>query len=311
MKRLITSAAGAVLALPVLVMAAPAFADSPGQLTTGANTFVVKNITQNGAYANSASAACNEQVQYSVRLHNAAYGGLTKVVVKVNLANGQMTAVPAEGASQGTNGTATVTVPSNGTLSYVTGSTVLYSAAGTAIKTLPDGVTAAGVNAGDIAGSTTEFVNFKAKVNCPTPPAPSYKCEALKVTQVSRTKFTFTATASAANGATISKYTFDFGDGVKVDSTTNTVTHEYAKDGSYEVSVTVSVMVNGSIVQSTSKECKAGVTVKPETPVTPTPTPTPTQPLPDTGAGDVLSVFAGVSAAGAATHYAVRRRLNK
>lgn len=62
---------------------------------------------------------------------------------------------------------------------------------------------------------------------------------------------------------------------------------------------------------------RAHVTV-PKTPVTPTPTPTPTpvtptvvtttKALPNTGAGDVLGLFTGASAAGTAVHYAVSRR---
>jgi hypothetical protein len=148
----------------------PVLADSPGQLTGGSNVFLVKNITKNGTYASTASATCNEELQYSARLHNAAYGGLTNVQVKVNLANGTLTAVPAEGASAGTTGNVSVNITSGGSLAYENGTTILYDVNGTAIKTLSDTITASGVNVGNINGSTTEFVNFKAKVSCPTPP---------------------------------------------------------------------------------------------------------------------------------------------
>ena len=129
--------AAALAVVPVLAISGSALADSPGQLTGGSNAFMVKNLTQNGAYANSISAACNEEVQYSVRLHNAAYGGLTNIVVKANIMSGQMTAVPAEGASYGTTGTATVSLPSSGSIAYESGSTVLHDVNGNVIKTMP------------------------------------------------------------------------------------------------------------------------------------------------------------------------------
>jgi hypothetical protein len=235
MSQLLKISVAAIVAVPVLAFAGIAKADSPGQLTGGDNVLQVKNVTKSGSYASSASAACNEEVRYSVRLHNAAYGGLTNVQVKADLA-GSVTAVPAEGASAGTTGKATVTVAS-GNLVYENGSAVLYDANGKVLKNLPDTITTSGVNVGNISGSTTEFVNFQAKVNCPAPtPTP------------------------------------------------------------------------------TPKPTPA--------PTTPTPTPAPTTPapaaakapeaLPNTGAGDVLGAFAGVSAAGTAAHMAVRRfRRNK
>ncbi|HEX5394948.1 MAG TPA: hypothetical protein VFW52_01180, partial [Candidatus Saccharimonadales bacterium] len=159
--------AAVLAALPVMAIASPVLADSPGQLTGGSNTYLVKNLTQNGSYANTVSAACNEDLQYSIRLHNAAFGGLTNVQVSANLVSGKMTATPAEGASQGTTGSVSVSLPNNGSLAYQSGSTVLYDSNGSVIKNLSDGITTAGVNVGDIAGSTTRFVNFKAKVACP------------------------------------------------------------------------------------------------------------------------------------------------
>jgi hypothetical protein len=172
MSKLLKVSAAALLVVPVLAIASTVKADSPGQLGGGADVYKVKNVTKNGSYANSANAACNEKVRYSVRLHNAAFGGLTNVVVKANLADGSMTAVPAEGASAGTSGNVTVTVAS-GSLAYENGSAKLYDANGTLIKNLSDTVTTSGVNVGNINGSTTEFVNFEAKVNCPTTPTPT------------------------------------------------------------------------------------------------------------------------------------------
>jgi hypothetical protein len=157
----------------VALSLSPVLADSPGQLTGGAQVFQVKNLTQKTDYASSANAACNDELQYSIMLHNAAFGGLTNVQVKVDLATGKVTATPAEGASAGTSGSVTVNLTSGGSLVYENGTTTLYNSKGEVVKTLPDTITQSGVNIGNINGSTTEFVNFKAKVNCPTPTPPS------------------------------------------------------------------------------------------------------------------------------------------
>jgi len=159
-----------LVAVPLLAIPVSAIADSPGQLTGGSNVIVVKDLTQNGSYASSVTAACNDELQYSIRLHNAAYGGLTNVEVQVNLANSSVTAIPAEGASAGTSGNVSVNLPSGGSLGYENGSTVLYNQNDAVIEDLPDTITSSGINIGNIDGSTTEFVNFKAKVSCPTTP---------------------------------------------------------------------------------------------------------------------------------------------
>jgi hypothetical protein len=147
----------------------PVLADSPGQLGGGADVYKVKDLTKSGSYSNAVTAACGDELQYSIRLHNAAFGGLTNIEVTADLAAGSFTAVPAEGASAGTSGSVSVTVPSGANLAYEAGSTTLFDANGNVIKTLPDTITS-GVNVGNLNGSTTEFVNFKAKVNCPTTP---------------------------------------------------------------------------------------------------------------------------------------------
>lgn len=308
--------ATALAVVPVLAITGTAFAESPGQLTGGSNTFLVKNLTQKGVYANSITAACSEQVQYSIRLHNAAFGGLTNVQVSANIMSGKMTAVPAEGASQGTTGNATVSMPSNGSIAYESGSTVLYDVNGNVIRTLPDGITTQGVNVGNIKGSTTEFVNFKAKVACPPvtpPPAPvsKFECKALDVNQIDRTRFDFTARASAEN-AVIQSYTFTVKNsaGATVDTktvNTSATSAVYNFNQSTPSTYTISVVVKTD--KGNTQEvavCSKQITVK-EQPTTPVVQGKTTEELPNTGAGSLLSLFAGASAAGAAGHYALRR----
>lgn len=95
-------------------------------------------------------------------------------------------------------------------------------------------------------------------------PMPDYSCKSLTAVVVDRTTRKFTTTAVAKNGATVTSYQYSFGDGktktVNSSSTTNTVSHTYAKEGTYTVSAKVSFKV-GSVVKS--KTCTTKVTVTP------------------------------------------------
>lgn len=177
MKKLAILAA-ALAVVPSLAMTAPVFADSPGSLASGPDLYQVKNVTKNTAYGSSATASCGDVVKYSIKLANSEFGLLTNVTVKAPL-NGTMTASATNAANQATSvsGSVNVSVP-QGTLAYVAGSTVNLNVNGGAIKTLPDGITAGGVNKGDLVGSTREFVQFQAKVTCDTPTPETIKvCE--------------------------------------------------------------------------------------------------------------------------------------
>jgi fimbrial isopeptide formation D2 family protein len=104
----------------------------------------------------------------------------------------------------------------------------------------------------------------------PPPPAPpASACTNLVITPISRTRFNFTATASASNGATIASYTYTIKDstGAVIQTKnqlstdkTNTISHDFTKDGSYTVTVTV----NTSIGAKTGSECQKALTVTPE-----------------------------------------------
>lgn len=177
MSKLSKVAAG-LAAVPMLAFAAPAIADSPGQLEGGAIVYQVKNATQNGSYGSAATAtACNDELKYSVRLHNTEFGKITSITVKATLpatspsaSNMTASGTNSAGATVSTNGTVTVTMGANQSLAYEAGSTQLFDGNAQLISNLPDGITNNGVNAGDLNGSTTEFVTFKAKVSCPTTP---------------------------------------------------------------------------------------------------------------------------------------------
>lgn len=171
MKKFVIAAAFTVAS--VLGFVAPVFAASPGQLSNNATNYEVRNVTQNGAYGQTASATCNDTLKYSVLLANSDYGQLKNLTVNANLGTGAITASATDAAGGTTSVSGKVTVSLNqGSLVYVPGSTVRVSSDGATRTPLADGITAGGVNAGDLAGSTQIFVQFQAKVNCPTPPAP-------------------------------------------------------------------------------------------------------------------------------------------
>ncbi len=168
----------AIAAIPAL-FAAPVFADSPGQLSNGASNYKVRNVTQNGEYSQKVAAVCGDTVKYSVTLANSDFGLLKDLTVKANLGSGAISAsaINAEGKTTSVSGNVTVTL-AKGTLQYVSGSTVRIASDGSNSKSLPDGVANGGVNVGELNGSTQIFVQFQAKVDCPTTPPKKIKvCE--------------------------------------------------------------------------------------------------------------------------------------
>jgi len=113
---------------------------------------------------------------------------------------------------------------------------------------------------------TKEVADAKCQVKVTVEEEPVYTCDDLAFERIenSRTKFTFTGTASADHGATITGYTFDFGDGTtaEVADATN-VPHEYTAPGEYTVKMTAKVLVNGQNTTVTGENCEVKVTVTP------------------------------------------------
>lgn len=318
----LTKLAATAAFVPVVAVSGSAFAGSPGQLA-GGDTYQVKNLTQKGAYANSISAACNDEIQYSMMLSNTQFGALNNVTLKASLPSngGTSTAVATTdlGGNSGNTDTASVSLPAGATQTLENGTTVLYGDHGNALQTLPDTITS-GVNIGTLNGSTTEFVNFKAKVNCPTPAAPVYSCDAFGIVAgdnrtVSVSNFKTTAT----NGATFSNATINWGDNSNALTTASVVgqNHTYAQDGTYTIVATANFDVNGQSKSATSAACEQQVTFKANQPPIVTPPSTPATPaaptqLVNTGAGNVVGLFAAATAAGAAAYrFVVSRRLSR
>ena len=100
-----------------------------------------------------------------------------------------------------------------------------------------------------------------------TPPAPKpkpvYTCDSLVADKISRNEYRFTTKATAKNGAEIVDYTYNFGDGTTQKGGA-TISHTYAKAGTYTTTVTVNVKVDGKAKTATGTKCKVSVTVEKE-----------------------------------------------
>ena len=94
------------------------------------------------------------------------------------------------------------------------------------------------------------------------PPAPVYSCDKLTATKISRTQYEFTTAATAKNGAVIKSYSYNFGDGTTKPGG-STISHTYAKAGTYTTRATVTLSVNDKTVAVTNN-CVYSVTVAPE-----------------------------------------------
>lgn len=168
----------AALMVSVVGFVGPALADSPGQID-GGDIYRVKNVTKNTPLADTATANACEELQYKVRLHNSGFGVAPNIVASATLPStagttnvSKMTINYDGSVTTSVADTATVNLTSAQSISYESGTTQLLDKDNNLVKSLPDGVTATGVNVGDLNGSTVEFVQFQAKVNCPTPPKP-------------------------------------------------------------------------------------------------------------------------------------------
>ena len=125
---------------------------------------------------------------------------------------------------------------------------------------------------------------------------PVYSCNLLTVTKGDNRTINASVAYTATNGATLKTVTYNFGDNSTPLTTDKTTTsYQYKADGTYAVTATLTFSVNGADVTGvTSNTCAQSVSfTTPSTPVTP-----PTA-LPNTGAGNVIGIFAGSVVAGA------------
>src|SRR5690606_107752 len=93
---------------------------------------------------------------------------------------------------------------------------------------------------------------------------PVYECKSLTSDKISRTRYEFTASAIAENGAEVVGYTFNFGDGSTETTTNRVIEHEYAQPGTYTTTVTVNFLVDGKNETRSGAHCKVTVKVEEE-----------------------------------------------
>lgn len=211
-------------------------------------------------------------------------------------------------------------------LQYVAGSTKLKNSNGT--KNVADGVTTTGIVVGNYLPGGAAYVLFEVKVpsanllacgvttftnvgvakpegmnefyntavttvNKECANVPTYSCDLLKVDKTTgRSVKVADFKTSQTNGASFKNVVINWGDNTAPLTTNSAVgqTHTYSADGTYNIVATATFTVNGQDVTAVSEACKATVAFGAVTT------------LPNAGAGDVIGIFAAVTAAGALAH---------
>ncbi len=95
---------------------------------------------------------------------------------------------------------------------------------------------------------------------------PVYTCDSLTASATKITlgqPITLTTAATARDGATINTYVYTFGDG-ETATGGSTISHTYAKEGTYTATVVVKVDVDGKTVNAPGNNCKVTIEVAPE-----------------------------------------------
>lgn len=171
-------AAVAAFAVPAIVLGStPVMAAEAGQIE-GGDIYRVKNVTKNAAFTDPANATCGETVQFRVRIHNPGPDALTGVTASATLDttegvshSSKMTISAANANPQSTSDTAGVNTDKATKVAYIAGSTQLLDASGAVMQNLSDGIVGSSVAIPNGVGVSTEqkrFVQFSAKVDCPT-----------------------------------------------------------------------------------------------------------------------------------------------
>jgi hypothetical protein len=136
-----------------------------------------------------------------------------------------------------------------------------------------------------------------------TPETPKYTCDLLDLNKLDGREIEAKVAYTAENGAKLKTVTYDFGDGSTPLTTDKTsAKYTYAKDGDYNVTANLVFSVDGKDKTVSSETCAKPVSfTTPKTPETPG-TPVAPSELPNTGAGNIIALFAAASVAGAVAY---------
>lgn len=299
--------------------------------TWGDERYLVKARDVNAGsntYTTSMNVTDNQELLVTVYFHNNAAANLNLIArntkVKVELPSGTAASKEIKAFISADNATpqtvfSTMDLNSSSpyTLEYISGSAQLKTNKVT--TALSDAIVQGGVLVGtngpdgNVPGCAefSGYASFRVKVKTEKPqPQPKFACEALDVTKVSRTRFDFTAKASATN-ATVQSYVFTTKDanGNVVDTqtvTTNALSANYTLNRDVVGTYTTSVVVKTDKGDASGAQCTKQVTVEAAPVVSGAVTPAPEK-LPETGAGIMAGIFAGASALAGAGHYIFRR----
>ncbi|HET7629881.1 MAG TPA: hypothetical protein VFK03_00740, partial [Candidatus Saccharimonadales bacterium] len=299
--------------------------------TWGDERYLVKARDVNAGsntYSTNMSVTDNQELLVAVYFHNNAASNLNLVAkntkVAVNLPSGTSTSKEIRATISADNATplsvfSTMDLNSSEpfALQYIAGSAQLKTNYVT--TSLSDSI----VNGGTLVGTSgadgkvngcgqfSGYATFRVKVKTEKKPpvTPEFACKALDVDKVSRTRFDFTAHASASN-ATVQSYVFTAkdADGNVVDTetvTTSALSAGYTLNQDKPGTYTVSVVVKTDKGDAPVDHCVKQVTVEEEE--TPPAVKGESKELPNTGAGAVVGLFAGVSVLATAGHFAFRR----
>lgn len=337
---LVTLMALAYIALPIAKAATLSSME-------GGDIYRARNLTTGTSFVDPVNADKCQELQYRVRLHNPGPDEvLNNVTVQASIPQNATTSNVSTVIVRTSNGnpatvsdTATVNMPAAYKISYVPGSSQLLDASGNFIRSIADVTSGSGVDIGSVGISINErrFVQFNAKVECPTPPQPEKKfaCTALNATFIDRTRYKLTAVASVQN-VTVQSYVFNVrkDNGAEVDTktvTTNATTADYEFNQSEPGTYLVSVVIKTDAGDTDPGACVKQITVPkegtpPPPPVTPPTNPpvTPGSPsspsyggggggvsaLPAAGPTSVVGIFTGVTVISSLAYYVISRKLS-
>ncbi len=310
--------AAALAVVPMIAFVTPALAVGEGQIESG-DIYRIKNITKNIDFVDPANAdACN-LLEYKVRIHDPGPGFLTNVNVWVDLpseadtSNISTIVVSAQNANpSATFDTATLNLSSAQSVSYVNGTTQLLDASGNVIQNLPDGITQGGIGIGNVgvSFSNREYVQFQARVSCPSVPVTFSSTQTVSATASA----TGSATVNCPKGSVASVTTANATASATVSATASATSTVSQADADQKARAAAQSQANSSAQSqaqaaananaqtAATAKCKPAV-VTPSAPVT-----TSGKGLPNTGPGSIAAIFAGVSTIAGAGHYFIRGR---